>query len=50
MSEEIRSFTEGALYARFTSDGRLIRVDPLLGGRARLNIGPANDYFYNDGW
>lgn len=37
-------------YERDLPDGRTITVDPLTYGRARINIGPTNTQFYDDGY
>ncbi len=41
---------EGVLFRRSLADGRLIDVTPLTFGRARLQIGPAGEPWYDDGW
>ena len=42
--------TADCYYYRFTDDNRLIRVDQLITGTARLNIGPTDMPTYDNGW
>jgi hypothetical protein len=41
---------QGSLAWRLLPDGRLLTVIHLAFGRARLTIGPANDFWHDDGW
>jgi hypothetical protein len=47
MSEPLPS---GVLFRKAIPGGRVIDVTPLTFGRARLHIGPADDYAYTDEW
>lgn len=41
---------DGTLFHRTLPDGRIVDVTPLTYGRARLHVGPADDWAYTDEW
>lgn len=45
----LEELTEDTLWHRVLSDGRLVTVVPLLGGRARITVGP-QDLYYDNVW
>jgi hypothetical protein len=38
------------MISRTLPDGRVVHINPLTYGRARLSVGPADEMFYDDEW